>query len=157
VYNLNMELKKRINLCVILGLGIVAAICGIVKMNYLRTLGAHSDITWETYNLIVWSGSELFVLIFCGSIPPLKGLWDRLFGKSTGYYSQQHELTDPSRSQHRLTQRRHSTLAHDDYGSSAMAHKDSRDSSDRDLGHEESIMKTTRFQASRDTSEFHAL
>jgi hypothetical protein len=37
----------------------------------------------------VWSGSELFVIIVCGSIPPLKPLWDRLFAAapSKGYLS----------------------------------------------------------------------
>lgn len=31
----------------------------------------------KSYNLDVWSGSELFVIIICGSVPPLKVLWDR--------------------------------------------------------------------------------
>lgn len=36
----------------------------------------------ETYNLVVWSGAEIFVIIVCGSIPPLKALWDRYVSKS---------------------------------------------------------------------------
>ena len=72
-----MDLKKRVNLCILLGLGIVAGICGIVKMTYLSRLSQHEDITWETYDLILWAGSELFVLVFCGCVPPLKPLWDR--------------------------------------------------------------------------------
>ncbi len=37
-----------------------------------------------TYDLIVWSGAELFVILVCGSIPPLKTLWDRFIAKQ-GY------------------------------------------------------------------------
>ena len=35
----------------------------------------------ETYNLYVWSGAELFVIILCGSVPPTKPVYDRYFGK----------------------------------------------------------------------------
>ncbi|QSZ29483.1 hypothetical protein DSL72_003997 [Monilinia vaccinii-corymbosi] len=79
IMNLNMDMKKRVNLSILLGLGLIAAICCIVKTTYLGSLGAHSDLTWKTYDLIVWSGSELFVIIVCGSIPPLKPYWDRYF------------------------------------------------------------------------------
>ena len=77
IYKLNLELKKRVNLCILLGLGVITSICGIVKATYIPSLKAHADITWNTYDLLVWSGSELFVLICCGSIPTLKPLWDR--------------------------------------------------------------------------------
>lgn len=33
----------------------------------------------ETYNLFAWSGAELFVIIVCGSIPPMKPIFDLLF------------------------------------------------------------------------------
>ncbi|KUL82025.1 hypothetical protein ZTR_11392 [Talaromyces verruculosus] len=92
VYTLHMDSRKRTSLVIILSLGIIAAICGIVKTTYLPSLSAHSDITWNTYNLIAWAGSELFVLIFCGSIPPLRPLWDSFELKAlglggSGYYN----------------------------------------------------------------------
>ncbi|KAL9120674.1 MAG: hypothetical protein Q9187_002773 [Circinaria calcarea] len=86
IYGLNMELKKRISLCILLGLGLVAAVCGIIKTNFLAALSSRADLTWATYNLIVWSGAELFVIIVCGSIPPLKTFWDRFVAKK-GYLS----------------------------------------------------------------------
>lgn len=52
-------------------------------MTYLGSLTARSDITWETYNLVVWSGAETFVIIICGSVPPLKTLWSKYVSKST--------------------------------------------------------------------------
>ena len=33
----------------------------------------------ETYNLYAWSASELFVIMICGSIPPIKPLYDFVF------------------------------------------------------------------------------
>lgn len=46
----------------------------------------------ETYDLYVWSASELFVIIVCGSVPPIKPVYDYLIGKppissanATGY------------------------------------------------------------------------
>ena len=84
MYKLNLSVKKKVGLCLLLGLGITAAIFAIVKTKYLSSLSARSDITWETYNLMVWSGSELFVIIFCGSVPPIKPLYDYLVGKPNG-------------------------------------------------------------------------
>lgn len=33
------------------------------------------------YNLIIWAGTENFVVLFCGCVPPLKSLWDRAMSK----------------------------------------------------------------------------
>lgn len=35
-----------------------------------------------TYNLVVWSGAEDFIIIVCGSVPTLKPLWDRYITKT---------------------------------------------------------------------------
>ena len=58
-----------------------AAVAGIIKTTKLANLGERSDLTWEMYELIIWSGTENFVVLFCGSVPPLKPLFDRLGGK----------------------------------------------------------------------------
>ncbi|RAL68231.1 hypothetical protein DID88_008934 [Monilinia fructigena] len=84
IMNLNMEMKKT---CQISTNRTSAAICCIVKTTFLGSLNAHSDLTWKTYDLLVWSGSELFVIIVCGSIPPLKPYWDRyVSGKNPTSY-----------------------------------------------------------------------
>jgi hypothetical protein len=36
-------------------------------------------MTGNQYDLVVWSGSEIFAIIVCGSIPPSKPLWDMCF------------------------------------------------------------------------------
>jgi len=74
---LKMNLKKRLGICGLLGGGIFAAVGGSIKTSLLGSLAARSDITWATYDLFIWNGVEVFLLIVCGSIPPLKILWDR--------------------------------------------------------------------------------
>lgn len=110
VYQLkNTGLRKKIGICVLLGLGLVAAICGAIKIKFLAGLNARSDLTCksflhflltcvhvaedcvltdgqtgDTYNLFAWSGAELFVIIVCGSIPPIKPLFDKVFERRKG-------------------------------------------------------------------------
>ena len=105
LYKLNLSLKKKLGLSALLGLGLVAAICGAIKTKFLAGLSARSDLTWETYNLFVWSGAELFVIIVCGSIPPIKPLYDLVFRKnhrsdydysgSSNRYVAEHSLKNP--------------------------------------------------------------
>jgi len=78
IWQLQLSTKKKISLLVLLGLGMLAAICAIIKLTYVSSLFS-TDQTWSTYDLDVWSGTELFVVIVCGSIPPSKPLWDRMF------------------------------------------------------------------------------
>ncbi|KAF7956539.1 hypothetical protein EAE96_003875 [Botrytis aclada] len=81
IWTLKMNKWDRVKLCILLGLGLLAAICSAVKLSYVHTLNDLADLTWGTYDLDMWSASELFVIIVCGSIPTLKILWDRWSGK----------------------------------------------------------------------------
>ena len=40
-----MTLRRKLGLCALLGLGLLAAVAGIVKVNYLAGLNARSDLT----------------------------------------------------------------------------------------------------------------
>ena len=55
-----------------------AAVAGSIKTSLLANLGKREDLTWEMYELVIWAGTENFVVLFCGCIPPLKPLWDKL-------------------------------------------------------------------------------
>ncbi|KJK82888.1 hypothetical protein H634G_02025 [Metarhizium anisopliae BRIP 53293] len=108
MYNLKLSWRKKIGLCALLGLSFTAAIFATVKTKYLTSLSGRSDITCmfffcyapglldpagardyflltrktgETYELYVWSASELFVIIVCGSVPPIKPVYDYILGK----------------------------------------------------------------------------
>ncbi len=58
-----------------------AAVAGSIKTSKLVKLGARSDLMWEMFGLVVWSGTENFVVLFCGSVPPLRPFFDRFSGK----------------------------------------------------------------------------
>ena len=45
VWGLNMPKRKRLGLVAILSPGLAAAVCGIVKVNFLAGLNARSDLT----------------------------------------------------------------------------------------------------------------
>ncbi|MCJ1439063.1 hypothetical protein MMC27_008454 [Xylographa pallens] len=74
-WNLNMSLKKRIALCFLMGGGLLAAISGAIKTSKLPEANA-VDVTWGTYDLLLWNGAETFLVILCGSIPALKPIYD---------------------------------------------------------------------------------
>ncbi|KAF4220395.1 hypothetical protein CNMCM8980_009671 [Aspergillus fumigatiaffinis] len=76
LFSMNLSLKKRINLTILLGLGSMATICGIVKTIELNSIRDDPDFTWGLYAVTVWALSEIFVIIACGSVPALKPLWD---------------------------------------------------------------------------------
>ncbi|KAG6004985.1 hypothetical protein E4U21_000557 [Claviceps maximensis] len=80
LYKLNLTVRKKIGLYALLSLGSLAGICAAVKTKYMYGLTTRSDITRKTYDLYVWSVMELFLIIICGSIAPVKPVYDRLWG-----------------------------------------------------------------------------
>ena len=86
VYPLQMSNKKRAGCCLLLGLGILACASACVKTSTLSSLTARSDLTWEMFDLWAWTASETFLLIVCGSIPPIRPLYDRVMGRDKDEY-----------------------------------------------------------------------
>jgi hypothetical protein len=93
IWGLKMSTRKKISLGALLGLGIFTGVCAAVKTAQLVSLAARADLTWETFDLYLWTSAEIFLVIVCGSIPTLKPLWDRFVGskvrthRGTGYSS----------------------------------------------------------------------
>ncbi|KAM7214601.1 hypothetical protein V8F06_010000 [Rhypophila decipiens] len=77
ISGLKLRLGKKIALCILLSLGLIAAVFSAIKVPYLADLGARVDFTWNAYGIQMWTGAEAFVMILCGNIPPLQILWDR--------------------------------------------------------------------------------
>ncbi|KAL5397406.1 hypothetical protein PMIN06_003653 [Paraphaeosphaeria minitans] len=97
VWGLKTDLKKRIALCALLGCGSLTSICAIIKASKLSTLNARSDITWETFQLFLWTGIEITLLIVCGSIPALKPVYAICMGRRTGSYRSTRHKTNASK------------------------------------------------------------
>lgn len=79
VWHLKMHLRTKIGLFVVLGCGIVTGVVSALKTSQLSTLSDRADITWETYILFMWTSVEITLIITLGSLPPLRGLFNKLF------------------------------------------------------------------------------
>ncbi|KAI9148761.1 putative integral membrane protein [Paramyrothecium foliicola] len=84
VWGLKLNVRQRIGIIVLLGVGVFSGVCSAIKTTQLASLTERSDLTWETYSLFLWVSSELFVIVLCASIATLKPLYDRFFGKKSG-------------------------------------------------------------------------
>ncbi|OJJ72616.1 hypothetical protein ASPBRDRAFT_42339 [Aspergillus brasiliensis CBS 101740] len=93
IWRTSLSLKKRIATCTLLGLGLMAAVCGIVKITFLVSLEVREDLTWSTYDLDVWSASELFVIIVCGCIPPMRPIFVRYFESKENFKGYEYNLS----------------------------------------------------------------
>ncbi|KAK2831911.1 hypothetical protein FQN49_007042, partial [Arthroderma sp. PD_2] len=71
-WNLNMELKKKISLSCLMGLGIFAMIASIIKTVQLRAITAKADITYAMAQLAIWWTLEAYLVIIATSIPTLR-------------------------------------------------------------------------------------
>ncbi|KAI9751445.1 MAG: hypothetical protein M4579_006055 [Chaenotheca gracillima] len=81
-WNLQMNMRTKVGLCVVMGLGIVASVCSIIKTTKLKGLGAHSDFTWETVYLVTWTIIEANVIIIAACIPTLRPMMLWILGRS---------------------------------------------------------------------------
>ena len=75
IWGLQLNKKKRLGLITIMGLGVFAGICAIVKTSQLPSLGAQSDFTWITVGLLIWTHNEIFVIIVAACVPTLRPLF----------------------------------------------------------------------------------
>ncbi|KAI9849433.1 MAG: hypothetical protein M1837_004053 [Sclerophora amabilis] len=83
IHRLNMALKTKIGLAIVMGLGVLAGACSAVKTRYLTLLTARSDVTFDQTNLIIWYTTEMYAIIIAGSIPALSALMKQPFGGSS--------------------------------------------------------------------------
>ncbi|RAH67290.1 uncharacterized protein BO66DRAFT_422263 [Aspergillus aculeatinus CBS 121060] len=96
IWHTSLSVKQRVAACALLGLGPLAAACGIVKITYVVRLRSREDLTWSSLDSSIWSASELFVIIVCGCIPPMRPVFVHHLGskkqrlQSYPYSSQGH-------------------------------------------------------------------
>ena len=74
VWNLRLPSSDKIALTLLLGLGLFAAVCSMIKISKTSQLGKTQDITWEFTDLSIWNVVELNVGIVVGSVPPMRQL-----------------------------------------------------------------------------------
>ncbi|KAL2807768.1 hypothetical protein BJX63DRAFT_436757 [Aspergillus granulosus] len=76
IWNLQMVLKVKIGLGVVLSLGVIAMIAAIVKTVNLASLSARADYPWDTVDLTIWIAIEQYLIIIAACIPTLTPLFN---------------------------------------------------------------------------------
>ncbi|KAK4149764.1 puromycin-sensitive aminopeptidase [Chaetomidium leptoderma] len=72
IHRLNMGLRQRITVGLILGLGSAACIASIVRVAYVRVMVDNPDVTFTQCSAAVWSLLEMNLGILCNSLAALK-------------------------------------------------------------------------------------
>lgn len=77
---LQMELRKKIGVCILMGLGALATICAACKIPHLQDQ-ATQDITWNVIPLSCWTMAEVNLVMIAASVPLLRPFWLWMTGK----------------------------------------------------------------------------
>lgn len=77
IWSLQMNLQKKVSLCILLGLGVFGGTAAVLKTVQIRDLIQREDITWFAFTVYIWASIEVFLNIICGSIPTLSPLYDK--------------------------------------------------------------------------------
>ncbi|KAK3312111.1 hypothetical protein B0H66DRAFT_486236 [Apodospora peruviana] len=84
LWNLQINARKKLALCVALGFGAVSTGIAIYKVTRLYSL-ASPDVTYDTADLVIWTITEGSSIIIASCIPLLQPLVDILSGKKIKY------------------------------------------------------------------------
>ncbi|KAF2174499.1 hypothetical protein K469DRAFT_541752, partial [Zopfia rhizophila CBS 207.26] len=71
MWNLQLERKKKIGVCVSMSLGVFAGIAAAIKTSNI-SIKPRKDITFDTAGLFIWAASEAAVTVVATSIPYLR-------------------------------------------------------------------------------------
>ncbi|KAJ6093902.1 hypothetical protein N7467_002747 [Penicillium canescens] len=77
-WKLQMKLRIKVALSILMGLGWLAAICSAVKTYELKALTETTDITWAQSSLLIWASTEAWIVIVVGCVPPIRPLMERV-------------------------------------------------------------------------------
>ncbi|KAF2679290.1 hypothetical protein K458DRAFT_314560 [Lentithecium fluviatile CBS 122367] len=74
IWKLQMNKKEKLGVAIAMSLGVLAGVTAILKTSYLPGMGHWQDFTWQSSNLLIWSGAESTTTIVSASIPFLRVL-----------------------------------------------------------------------------------
>ena len=84
IWNLRLDWQKKMGLSTLMGLGVFAFICAVIKTTKLPELNARGDLTFITVSLWIWTANETHVIILAASIPTLRPLYLTVFNRPGG-------------------------------------------------------------------------
>ncbi|KAF1814613.1 hypothetical protein P152DRAFT_456888 [Eremomyces bilateralis CBS 781.70] len=79
IWKINRPLREKVVLALLLGLGLIAGVCGVVKLAMLRLVLNSHDPTFDSADLSIWAFAEMFVGIIAACIPCLKSLMEKAY------------------------------------------------------------------------------
>ncbi|KAL2816651.1 hypothetical protein BDW59DRAFT_182400 [Aspergillus cavernicola] len=77
-WKLQMKIRIKVALSVLMGLGWIAAVCSAIKTYELKALTETSDITWAQPSLLIWASTEAWIVIVVGCVPPIRPLMETI-------------------------------------------------------------------------------
>ncbi|KAF2996808.1 hypothetical protein E8E13_001694 [Curvularia kusanoi] len=87
LWGLQMRTAEKIGVCVAMSLGIFAGVTSIIRSTYIQKLTAQ-DVSYESYNAIIWAVAECSMAIVATSIPVLRVVFKQAINSAiTGYTS----------------------------------------------------------------------
>lgn len=93
-YKLQLPLSQRIGLIILFSVGSIVVVAGVMREYYIHiTVYKTYDVTWEGYDLWIWTAVEVNLGVICGSVPSLKPLLFRSRSRNTSYYSQAYGMS----------------------------------------------------------------
>ncbi|KAI9727463.1 MAG: hypothetical protein M1828_006405 [Chrysothrix sp. TS-e1954] len=69
IWPLQMDRKVKLGLCCLMGLGVFAAVCTIMRTIYTPQIMA-KDVSYVVSNLIMWGAAEQWIVLIAISVPP---------------------------------------------------------------------------------------
>ncbi|PCD26476.1 hypothetical protein AU210_012901 [Fusarium oxysporum f. sp. radicis-cucumerinum] len=86
LYKSHMRKATKVSVSIILGLGILASLCTIIRLPYLKAFSHPEDYLYHVANIVLWSTLESGIGIIAGCLPSLRKLVSSRFhfDSSTG-------------------------------------------------------------------------
>ncbi|KAF4629507.1 hypothetical protein G7Y89_g8639 [Cudoniella acicularis] len=88
--NLNLDKRKRIELCFMFAVGSFACATSMIRLRYLIHYGKSIDTTWNGADITIWSEIETYSAVICSCLMclrPLLKILPRLFPSTTHSHS----------------------------------------------------------------------
>jgi hypothetical protein len=87
LWKLHVNLRTRVTLMIILGIGVFACVAASIKVSYLTNYGKTNDLLWDSRNITIWTAAELNVAIIAASLPSLKPIFKKVLDDKYGVNS----------------------------------------------------------------------
>ncbi|KAI1982897.1 hypothetical protein LOZ51_005496 [Ophidiomyces ophidiicola] len=98
LWKLRLPIKDRVILIILMSLGLIACVASALKTYYTyRAIVITYDVSWEGYNVWLWSDFELNLSVICPSIPILRPFAQKYL-PLLGFKTLHHHSGDPDHS-----------------------------------------------------------